>query len=59
MKPNTGIPRPSKIRPPTARHKISETNTQQDDCRISRIPKFSDVAGLRATNNGLRLVDVS
>ncbi|EPB72567.1 hypothetical protein ANCCEY_08344 [Ancylostoma ceylanicum] len=53
MKHNTGIPRPSKIRPPTARHKISETNTQQDDCRISRIPKISDVAGLRATNNGL------
>ncbi|RCN48218.1 FERM central domain protein [Ancylostoma caninum] len=53
MKPNTGIPRPSKLRPPTARHKISETNTQQDDCRISRIPKISDVAGLRATNNGL------
>ncbi|KHJ86814.1 hypothetical protein OESDEN_13424 [Oesophagostomum dentatum] len=52
-KPNTGIPKPSKLRPPTARHKPAETNIQQEEPRISRIPKISDGAGFRAANNGL------
>ncbi|KHJ78708.1 hypothetical protein OESDEN_21669 [Oesophagostomum dentatum] len=53
-KPNTGIPKPSKLRPPTARHKPAETNIQQEEPRISRIPKISHGAGFRAANNGLR-----
>ncbi|KAK6050323.1 FERM protein [Cooperia oncophora] len=51
-KPNTGIPKPSKIRPPTATTKLrsTETNGAQEDSRISKIPKISD--GLRTTTNG-------
>ncbi|XGW18765.1 hypothetical protein V3C99_002957 [Haemonchus contortus] len=51
-KPNTGIPKPSKIRPPTATARLrpTETNTVQEDTRVSRIPKISD--GFRAATNG-------
>ncbi|KAK6742463.1 hypothetical protein RB195_009997 [Necator americanus] len=52
-KPNTGIPRPSKLRLPVVKQKAHETNNQQQEPRISRIPKMSDGFGLRATNNGL------
>ncbi|ETN74978.1 hypothetical protein NECAME_03893 [Necator americanus] len=55
-KPNTGIPRPSKLRLPVVKQKAHETNNQQEEPRISRIPKMSDGFGLRATNNGLRPV---
>ncbi|KAK6023850.1 FERM PH-like domain protein [Ostertagia ostertagi] len=49
---NTGIPKPSKIRPPTVTAKLrpTETNSVQEDTRISKIPKLSD--GLRTTSNG-------
>ncbi|KJH48152.1 FERM central domain protein [Dictyocaulus viviparus] len=43
---NIGIPRPSKIRPPT-RFK-AESNISQVDCRISKIPPMSD--GWKTTN---------
>ncbi|KAK5980884.1 FERM and FERM central and FERM adjacent (FA) domain containing protein [Trichostrongylus colubriformis] len=51
-KPNSGIPKPSKIRPPTvtARLRPAETNSVQEDFRISKIPKISD--GLKSTTNG-------
>lgn len=50
-KPNTGIQKPSKIRPPsTMRLRATEANNQQEDVRISKIPKMSD--GLKASGNG-------
>ncbi|KAJ1348901.1 hypothetical protein KIN20_004308 [Parelaphostrongylus tenuis] len=52
LKANTGIPRPSKIRPPTTRFK-AEPNNVQVDCRMSRIPQVSE--GWRPTNGSCAL----